>query len=136
MSILCRSLTLTSSGYERLPQDHFRLSVLKLNGSHFEVEVSMMASVGELKQSVEDVFSYSPEDDNIDLNISWSHVWSQFCLCYGGKKLDDDKTNLRSFGIKDGDQLYFIRDVAIKNSTPANRQEEERYDGCESYSTP
>lgn len=36
-----------------------------------EVEVSMMASVGELKKAVEDVFSYSTEDDNSHHNISW-----------------------------------------------------------------
>ncbi|KAG8652037.1 U11/U12 small nuclear ribonucleoprotein 25 kDa protein isoform X2 [Manihot esculenta] len=135
MSILCRSFsTFTSFAYGRLPQNHFRLSILRLNGSYFEVEVSMMASVGELKKAVEDVFSYSTEDDNSHHNISWSHVWSQFCLCYGDQKLVDDNTYIRSLGIKDGDQLYFIRDLTITNCTEANRQAKEQYDGCGQYS--
>ncbi|EEF35183.1 conserved hypothetical protein [Ricinus communis] len=103
MSMMCPSLTCVSFAYERLPQEQFRLSVLKLNGSFFEVQVSRMATVGELKQAVENVFTHSPEDD-MHMNISWWHVWSHFCLCYKGQKLIHDKAYIQSFGIKDGDQ--------------------------------
>ncbi|XP_037491599.1 U11/U12 small nuclear ribonucleoprotein 25 kDa protein isoform X2 [Jatropha curcas] len=114
MSMICRSLSARLSfGYERIPQDQFKLSIFKLNGSFFEVELSMTATVGELKQAVEEFFSCSPEDD-MYINISWSHVWSHFCLCYKDEKLIDDKAYIRSYGIKNGHHLYF----AI--NTPAN----------------
>lgn len=34
-----------------------------------------------------------------------THVWGHFCLCYDGQKLLNDKESLRTFGIKDGDQV-------------------------------
>ncbi|XP_050230146.2 U11/U12 small nuclear ribonucleoprotein 25 kDa protein-like [Mercurialis annua] len=116
MSMTCPSLTCVSFAYERLPLEHFRLSIIKLNGSFFEVEVSMMATVGELKQAVENVFNSSPDDD-MHINISWWHVWSQFCLCYKGLKLVNDKAYIQSYGIDDGDQLYFARHLATNDST-------------------
>ncbi|RDX64323.1 hypothetical protein CR513_57135, partial [Mucuna pruriens] len=44
--------------------------------------------------------------------ILTAHVWGQFCLCYDGQKLVTEKDYLRNYGIKDGDQLRFIRHVS------------------------
>ncbi|XP_077236694.1 uncharacterized protein LOC143878276 [Tasmannia lanceolata] len=99
------------SSYHKLPQQLLKLSVLKLDGSSFDVQVARTASVMELKQAVEEVFSQSPKEG--EGKISWSHVWGHFCLCYEGNKLVNDKASLRTFGIKDGDQLKFIRHLSI-----------------------
>lgn len=34
-----------------------------------------------------------------------SHVWGHFCLRYMNQKLTDNKASLRTFGIKDGDEV-------------------------------
>ncbi|KAF5466769.1 hypothetical protein F2P56_016669 [Juglans regia] len=97
--------------YHRLPQQlHVNLSVLKLDGSLFDVCVSQNATVAELKWAVEEVFASRQKE------ISWSHVWGHFCLSYDGQKLINDKVCLPKIGIKDGDQLQFIRHMSIQNS--------------------
>ncbi|KAJ0833967.1 putative U11/U12 small nuclear ribonucleoprotein 25kDa protein [Helianthus annuus] len=47
--------------------------------------------------------------------IGWarSHVWGHFCLCYEGEKLLDDKAYIKRLGIKDGDQIKFVRHITI-----------------------
>nr|KAJ0210771.1 hypothetical protein LSAT_V11C400192120 [Lactuca sativa] len=50
-----------------------------------------------------------------------SHVWGHFCLCYKGQKLLNDKAYIRRLGIKDGDQIKFVRHVTI-NYRPTRQQ--------------
>ncbi|KAK1323744.1 hypothetical protein QJS10_CPA02g00246 [Acorus calamus] len=88
--------------YYRLPQQMLKLSILKLDGSAFDVRVARTASVGQLKMAVEEIFAQSPKEGQG--KISWSHVWGHFCLCYDGHKLVDNKVSLRSLNIRDGDQ--------------------------------
>ncbi|CAN6449798.1 unnamed protein product [Victoria cruziana] len=107
-----------SFSYYRLPHELLKLSVVKLDGSRFDVQVAKTASVAELKRRVEDVFDRAPEEGR--QNISWSHVWGYFCLCYEDFKLINDKELLRNFGINDGAQLRFIRHLSI-HYLPANR---------------
>ncbi|CAK9164886.1 unnamed protein product [Ilex paraguariensis] len=134
-------LCLRNLSYQKLPQLLLKLSVLKLDGSSFGksqcgvalcywiffevrmgsimdydfdcvgVHVARNATVAELKLAIEEVFSWSPKEDQG--KISWSHVWGHFCLCYEGQKLVNDKAYIQSFGIKDGDQLKFIRHMSI-----------------------
>ncbi|KAJ0984378.1 hypothetical protein J5N97_002734 [Dioscorea zingiberensis] len=99
-----------SFSYHLLPERRLRLTVLKLNDTTFDVRIARTASIGELKMAVEEVFDRPAEEGGVD--ISWSHVWGHFCLCYGDNKLIDDKALLRNFGIKDGDQLRFIRHLS------------------------
>ncbi|KAK3219334.1 hypothetical protein Dsin_013304 [Dipteronia sinensis] len=97
--------------YLKLPQSRLRLSVLKLDASLFDVYVSRNATVEELKQAIEEVFTLSPSEGQG--MISWTHVWGHFCLCYEGQKLVNDKARIRDFKIKDGDQLQFTRHMSI-----------------------
>ncbi|WJX16278.1 hypothetical protein P8452_06329 [Trifolium repens] len=96
--------------YDKLPSQPLRLSVLKLDGSSFDIQVSKTATIAELKDAVEAVFSYMPQHG--PGKISWPHVWGQFCLCYDGRKLVTEEDHLRNYGVKDGDQLNFIRHVS------------------------
>ncbi|KAK0594842.1 hypothetical protein LWI29_001197 [Acer saccharum] len=97
--------------YLKLPQSRLRLSVLKLDASLFDVYVPRNATVQELKQAIEEVFTLSPTEGQG--MISWTHVWGHFCLCYEGQKLVNDKARIRDFNIKDGDQLKFTRHMSI-----------------------
>ncbi|XP_030548325.1 uncharacterized protein LOC115753716 [Rhodamnia argentea] len=99
-----------SFSYSQLPQEPLKLSVLKLDGSRFDIEVMKMATVLELKEAVEHVFSFMPKKG--PGKISWRHVWGQFCLCYDGQKLVTETDYIIDYGIKDGDELHFIRHVS------------------------
>lgn len=96
--------------YDRLPSMPIRLTVVKLDGSRFGIEVQKGATVSELKQAVQEAFSYMPSKG--PGKISWRHVWGNFCLSYYGEKLVRDDEFIKDYGIKDGDELHFVRHVS------------------------
>ncbi|KAI9106971.1 hypothetical protein K1719_022499 [Acacia pycnantha] len=103
-----------SLSYRKLPSEPLRLSVLKLDGSCFDIVVTKAATIAELRQAVEDVFSHMPKKG--PGKISWPHVWGQFCLCYDGQKLVTETDNLRNYGIKDGEQVEYSTKQLKKTS--------------------
>ncbi|KAL5213240.1 hypothetical protein ABZP36_024087 [Zizania latifolia] len=102
----------TSFSYRRLPEPRLRLTVRKLDASYFDVQIARSAAVWELKAAIEDVFIELYDDT--EKAISWQHVWSHFCLCFKDEKLTDDKTTLRAFGIRDGDELHFAQHLSLE----------------------
>ncbi|KAJ1278267.1 hypothetical protein BS78_04G066800 [Paspalum vaginatum] len=103
-----------SFSYRRIPEPRIRLTVRKLDDSFFDVEIARSATVSELKVAIEDLFSALFDD--AQKTISWSHVWSHFCLCFKDEKLTDDKATLRAFGIRDGDELHFVQHLSVDYS--------------------
>ncbi|XP_008806072.1 uncharacterized protein LOC103718854 [Phoenix dactylifera] len=103
-----------SFSYHRLPEQLIKLTIIKLDATSFDVQISRTAAVWQLKMAIENIFNNSAKDGGC--NISWSLVWGHFCLSYEGFKLTDDHTTLRSFGIKDGDELHFMRHVSLNYS--------------------
>ncbi|KAK9683582.1 hypothetical protein RND81_10G151000 [Saponaria officinalis] len=97
--------------YDKLSQVPIQLIVVKLDGSSFEIDVRKSATIAELKQAVERRFSHLPTDG--PGKISWRHVWGHFCLSYRGQKLLNDSDFIKSYDIKDGDQLRFVRHTSI-----------------------
>ncbi|KAK6912582.1 SNRNP25, ubiquitin-like domain [Dillenia turbinata] len=112
-----------SLSYEKLPPVPLTLSILKLDGSSFDVEVPRTATVGELKQAIEEAFDHFPNEG--PGKISWSHVWGHFCLSYDGQNLLEENELLRDFGIADGDQLHFFQHVS-SNYNRIKRQSREQ----------
>ncbi|OEL23060.1 hypothetical protein BAE44_0015921 [Dichanthelium oligosanthes] len=104
----------SSFSYRRLPEPRLRLTVHKLDGSFFDVEIARSAAVWELKAAIEELF-FALFDDT-DKTISWQHVWSHFCLCFKDERLTDDKATLRAFGIRDGDELHFAQHLSVDYS--------------------
>ncbi|XP_073287274.1 uncharacterized protein [Primulina huaijiensis] len=112
--------------YRMLPEQQLKLSVLKLDGSCFSFHVGRNATVSRLKMAVEEEFKLSLNDEG---NSLWPLVWSHFCLCYQNQKLINDRACIRSYGIRDGDQLHFIQYLRIDN---APVQEHSKYQMIES----
>ncbi|KAJ9535237.1 hypothetical protein OSB04_un001673 [Centaurea solstitialis] len=103
-----------------------RLCVLKLDGSSFDIIVTKKATVAKLKQAVEVAFDYLPKHG--DGKVSWSHVWGQFCLCFEGQKLLRDRDSIVRYGIRNGDQLQFVRHMPHVNTLASERLENLTYD--------
>uniref|UniRef100_A0A1J3EP87 U11/U12 small nuclear ribonucleoprotein 25 kDa protein n=1 Tax=Noccaea caerulescens TaxID=107243 RepID=A0A1J3EP87_NOCCA len=117
------------SSYLKLPpQGRIKLSVVKLDGSLFDVEIAKDCSVAELKGAVEEVFTISPQEGHG--RISWSHVWGHFCLCYRDQILVNDKTSIQNLSLNDGDQLHFVRHLSIDHS-PMNKRSKSQ--SCKRY---
>ncbi|CAN7101501.1 unnamed protein product [Brassica rapa subsp. narinosa] len=96
--------------YDKLPTEPITLSVLKLDGSSFDVHVTSSASVKDLKNAIETAFSHVPKKG--PTKISWPHVWGHFCLCFGDQKLVTDTECIGSYGMKDGDEVRFKNHVS------------------------
>ncbi|GMQ08964.1 hypothetical protein CsSME_00052485 [Camellia sinensis var. sinensis] len=82
---------LLSLSYHRLPQQLLNLSILKLDGSSFEVNVARNATIADLKQAVEEIFSLSQKD--CEGKISWYglQICRTICClnnCTIGAKMD------------------------------------------------
>ncbi|EPS59502.1 hypothetical protein M569_15306 [Genlisea aurea] len=98
--------------YEKIPHhQNLTLSVLKLDGSSFSFQVTGNATVGGLKQAIEEEFSSLNEEETTPL---WPLVWSHFCLCFQGQILSRDDVHIHNYGIKDGHQLHFIHHMTHK----------------------
>ncbi|XVF48351.1 hypothetical protein PTKIN_Ptkin03bG0183300 [Pterospermum kingtungense] len=109
------SFSRKSFSYSKLPEEPIKLSIRKLDGSSFDVEVIKSATIAELKLAVEDVFSHLPKEG--PGKISWAHVWGHFCLSSDGQKLVTDTDHITDYGIRDGDQLHFIRHVTSTSTS-------------------
>ncbi|XP_024984346.1 uncharacterized protein LOC112520272 isoform X2 [Cynara cardunculus var. scolymus] len=113
------SLSSRTFSYELLAVEPIRLIVQKLDGSSFDIIVTKKATVGDLKKAVEDEFSQLSEQ------VSWSHLWAQFCLCFKDQKLLDDQESIERYGIQDDDQLRFIRHTSIGYNLGRQRSEKQ-----------
>ncbi|KAK9079499.1 hypothetical protein SSX86_001171 [Deinandra increscens subsp. villosa] len=114
-------------------QQPIRLSILKLDGSTFDITVMKKATVAKLKQAVEAAFSHIPRQG--DCKISWSHVWGHFCLCFEHMKLLRDRDTITRYGIKNGDQLQFVRHTPIY-TIAGERSVKQTYSQDESEGSP
>ncbi|XP_060208890.1 uncharacterized protein LOC132636185 [Lycium barbarum] len=101
--------------YDKLPEEPLKLTILKLDGSSFDIEVARNGSVEDLKRAVVESFSHC--------KVSWLHVWGHFCLSYCGQKLLTDDDLIGTYGIKDGDELSFVRHVSV-GYNPEKKQSE------------
>ncbi|KAJ8557868.1 hypothetical protein K7X08_004634 [Anisodus acutangulus] len=121
--LLSDSIHRKSLYYNKLPEEPLKLTILKLDGSSFDIKVARNGTVAELKQAVESTFSHVPNTGQG--KVSWSHVWGHFCLSYDGQKLLTDSDSLGVYRIKDGDKLSFMRHVSISYNLVKTRSERE-----------
>jgi len=120
------SFSRKSFSYNKLPKEPLRLTVLKLDGSNFEIQVAKKGRVRELRLAVEAAFGHLPMTGTG--RVSWPHVWGQFCLSYNIHKLLNDSSYLEIYMIKDGDQLRFIRHDSINYNLARTQSEKEDSD--------
>ncbi|CAM9002958.1 unnamed protein product [Rhodiola kirilowii] len=109
--LIIDSFSRKSLSYDKLPHQPLCLTIHKLDGSSFDIEVVDGATVGQLKEAVEDFFSDLPRKGPD--KISWPHVWGHFCLFFAGQKLLSEELSIKEYGIRDGDQLQFVRHVSF-----------------------
>lgn len=85
-----------------------RISILKMDGSSFDVTVMNSATVKDLKLAVRKRIDDTEQSKMGHRHISWRHVWSNFCLLFHNEKLLDDTAKLQDYGIRNNAQVQFI----------------------------
>ncbi|XP_026446055.1 U11/U12 small nuclear ribonucleoprotein 25 kDa protein-like [Papaver somniferum] len=93
-----------------------RISIVKMDGTSFEVAVLNSATLKELKLAIKKKTNEIEQSKMGHRHISWRHVWDNFCLSYHNEKLIDDKSVLQDFGIRNNSQVHFAPYVKSKVS--------------------
>ncbi|XP_059452545.1 U11/U12 small nuclear ribonucleoprotein 25 kDa protein [Corylus avellana] len=104
-----------------------RLSVLKLDGSSFDVAMMNSATVKDLKLAIKKKVNDMEQSKMGHRHISWKHVWANFCLSYNKEKLLDDNSMLQVFGIRNNSQVHFIPYVMAKGSQRHSKGRKHRF---------
>ncbi|KAG6435302.1 hypothetical protein SASPL_100172 [Salvia splendens] len=104
-----------------------RLTVLKLDGASFDVALMNTATLKDLKLAVKKKVNEMEESRMGHRQISWRHVWANFCLSYHNEKLLDDNCSLHDYGIRNNSQVQFISYVASKASRRHQRSRKHRF---------
>ncbi|KAL3639004.1 U11/U12 small nuclear ribonucleoprotein [Castilleja foliolosa] len=104
-----------------------RVTVLKLDGTSFEVTTMNSASVKDLKLAIKKKVNDIEESSMGNRHISWKHLWSNFCLsCYNEKLLDDDAP-LQDYGVRNNSQVQFIAYVVSRASRKHTKSRKHRF---------
>ncbi|OMO87316.1 U11/U12 small nuclear ribonucleoprotein 25 kDa protein-like protein [Corchorus capsularis] len=93
-----------------------RISILKLDGTSFDVAVMNSATVKDLKLAIKKKVTELEQSKMGHRHISWRHVWSNFCLAHHNEKLLDDQAALQDFGVRNNSQVQFLPYVVSKVS--------------------
>ncbi|KAL1815100.1 hypothetical protein ACET3Z_017674 [Daucus carota] len=104
-----------------------RISVLKMDGTSFDVHVMNTATVKDLKLGIKKKVNECEQSEMGHRHISWKHVWGNFCLSYHNEKLLDDDVGLQDYGIRNNSQVHFIPYVMSRSYRRHSRRKKHRF---------
>ncbi|XP_022372782.1 U11/U12 small nuclear ribonucleoprotein 25 kDa protein [Enhydra lutris kenyoni] len=88
--------------------------VCKMDGEIMPVVVVQNATVLDLKKAIQRYVQLRQEREGGIQHISWSYVWRTYYLISAGEKLTDDRRKLRDYGIRNRDEVSFIKKLRQK----------------------
>ncbi|NXX77283.1 SNR25 protein, partial [Urocolius indicus] len=83
--------------------------VCKADGEVIPVVVVQNASVLELKKALRRHVQLMQARRGGVQHLSWKYIWRTYHLTYAGEKLADDRKKLREYGIRNRDEVSFIK---------------------------
>nr|XP_043612970.1 U11/U12 small nuclear ribonucleoprotein 25 kDa protein isoform X1 [Erigeron canadensis]XP_043612971.1 U11/U12 small nuclear ribonucleoprotein 25 kDa protein isoform X1 [Erigeron canadensis]XP_043612972.1 U11/U12 small nuclear ribonucleoprotein 25 kDa protein isoform X1 [Erigeron canadensis] len=104
-----------------------RVSVIKLDGTSFDVAVMNSATVKDLKIAVKKKVNEMEQSKMGHRQISWKHVWRNFCLSHQNEKLLNDDAILLDLGVRNHSQVHFIPYVISRASKRHSRRKKHRF---------
>ncbi|NP_001083423.1 uncharacterized protein LOC398918 [Xenopus laevis] len=78
------------------------------------VVVVQNATVLDLKRAIQRYIQLKHQREGGIQHISWKYVWRTYHLSYSGEKLDDEAKSLREYGIKNRDEVVFVKKLKNK----------------------
>uniref|UniRef100_A0A2K6CP30 Small nuclear ribonucleoprotein U11/U12 subunit 25 n=1 Tax=Macaca nemestrina TaxID=9545 RepID=A0A2K6CP30_MACNE len=90
--------------------------VCKMDGEvmRYVVQAFTSATVLDLKKAIQRYVQLKQEREGGIQHISWSYVWRTYHLTSAGEKLTEDKKKLRDYGIRNRDEVSFIKKLRQK----------------------
>ncbi|XP_058509809.1 U11/U12 small nuclear ribonucleoprotein 25 kDa protein [Solea solea] len=88
--------------------------VLKADGDVMPIVVVQNATVLDLKKAIRRFMELKQQREGGVKHISWKYVWRTYYLVFQGEKLEDDKTRLKDYGIRNRDEVTFMKHLRKK----------------------
>lgn len=89
-------------------QGNMNLLIRRMDDTTFVLTVSKKATLLDLKEAIRKKFQADC------CQVSWPHVWGHFCLSFKDQKLLEEHLLLYKVGIRDLDELVFVRHLDTK----------------------
>ncbi|KAL3845365.1 hypothetical protein ACJIZ3_002768 [Penstemon smallii] len=104
-----------------------RITVLKMDGTSFDVAVMDSATVKDLKLAIKKKVNEVEESRMGHRHISWKHVWANFCLSHHSEKLLNDDSELQVYGLRNNSQVQFVPYVMARAFKKHSRRKKHRF---------
>ncbi|XP_047323736.1 U11/U12 small nuclear ribonucleoprotein 25 kDa protein-like isoform X2 [Impatiens glandulifera] len=101
-----------------------RISVLKMDNTSF---VNNSANVKDLKLAIKKKVNEMEQSNMGHRQISWKHVWKNFCLSCQNVKMLDESSSLQDHGLRNNAQVHFIPYVASKEFQRHSKRRKHRF---------
>ncbi|XP_028841453.1 U11/U12 small nuclear ribonucleoprotein 25 kDa protein [Denticeps clupeoides] len=88
--------------------------VCKADGEVMPIVVVQHATVLDLKKAICRFYELKQQREGGVRHISWKYVWRNFCLAFNGQKLEEDKMKLKDYGIRNRDEVTFLKKLIKK----------------------
>ncbi|TRY89229.1 hypothetical protein DNTS_025398 [Danionella cerebrum] len=88
--------------------------VSKADGEIMPIVVVQSAKVQDLKKAIRRYVELKQQRKGGIEHISWRYVWRTYHLVFNGEKLDDDNKNLKDYGIRNRDEVTFMKTLRKK----------------------
>ncbi|XP_048846812.1 U11/U12 small nuclear ribonucleoprotein 25 kDa protein [Brienomyrus brachyistius] len=88
--------------------------VCKADGEVMPVVVVQNATVLELKKAIRRFVELKQQREGGVQHISWRYLWRTYHLVFNGEKLEEDKTKLKDYGIRNRDEVTFMKKLRRK----------------------
>ncbi|XP_061079697.1 U11/U12 small nuclear ribonucleoprotein 25 kDa protein isoform X1 [Conger conger] len=88
--------------------------VCKADGEVMPIVVVQNATVLDLKKAICRFMELKQQREGGVKHVSWRYVWRTFHLVFEGEKLEDDKMKLKDYGIRNRDEVTFMKKLRKK----------------------
>ncbi|XP_051904856.1 U11/U12 small nuclear ribonucleoprotein 25 kDa protein isoform X1 [Hippocampus zosterae] len=90
------------------------VKVLKADGEIMPIVVVQDASVLDLKKAIRRFVELKQQREGGVTHISWRYIWRSYNLVFQGEKLEDDRLRLKDYGIRNRDEVTFMKRLRKK----------------------
>jgi len=90
------------------------VNVRRADDTVMPVAVVQNATVLDLKKAIQRHFALRQSRQNGTKHISWRYVWARQWLYFDGQKLTDDRKPIKEYGIRNKDEVTFVRRLKQK----------------------
>ncbi|XP_030193660.1 U11/U12 small nuclear ribonucleoprotein 25 kDa protein [Gadus morhua] len=90
------------------------VKVLKADGETMPIVVVQNASVLDLKKAIQRFMELKQQREGGVKYVSWRYVWRTYALVFQGEKMEDDNTRLKDYGVRNRDEVTFMKKLKKK----------------------